>query len=316
MSAPRVSVLIPTYRYAGYLREALDSVVAQDFADFEVIVSDDCSGDGSAEILREYAARDSRIRAHMQPANIGMVRNWNWCLARARGEFVQYVFGDDMLAQPAALGKMVALLDAHPEAALAASARNVIDEKSRVVGTRSHLGAPGLHASANTALRCLVEGNIIGEPSAVMFRRSAAARGFSESYAQLVDLEMWLHLLGHGPLVFTPEPLCSFRRHPLQQTEANRETGVHNSEILRLVLDYGQSPMLAGCDTRGVAFYRLYRSRRFGRSDPAVAAAREQLMSRLGRSAYCARWLWKKIANPFAAILRRARQRRSPPASR
>src|SRR5439155_20938433 len=143
------------------------------------------------------------------------------------------------------------------------------------------------------ALRCLAEGNIVGEPSAVMFRRSAAARGFSEAYAQLVDLEMWLHLLERGPLVFTPEPLCSFRRHPLQQTEANKETGVHNSEILRLVLDYGASPLLAGRDTRGVAFYRLYRSRRFRRSDPAVAAAREQLMSRLGRPAYCARWLWK-----------------------
>ncbi len=197
-------------------------MLAQEFADFEVLVSDDCSGDGSAEILREYAARDARIRAHVHPANIGMVQNWNWCLSRARGEFVQYVFGDDMLAQPGALGKMVALLDAHPGAALAACARNLIDEKSRIVGTRSHLGAGGLHASADTALRCLAEGNIIGEPSAIMFRRSAAARGFSETYAQLVDLEMWLHLLERGPLVFTPEPLCSFRRHPLQQTEANK----------------------------------------------------------------------------------------------
>ncbi len=311
MSGPRVSVLIPTYRYAGYLREALDSVLAQDFADFEVLVSDDCSGDGSAEILREYAARDARIRAHVQPSNIGMVQNWNWCLARARGEFVQFVFGDDLLARPDALGQMVALLDAHPAAALAACARNLIDENSRSAGTRSHLGEPGLHASADTALRCLAEGNIIGEPSAVMFRRNAAARGFSESYAQLVDLEMWLHLLTHGPLVFTPEPLCSFRRHPLQQTEANKETGIHNSEILRLVLDYDVSPMLAGCDTRDVAFLRLYRSRKISRGDPAVAAARQALMDRLGRPAYCARWLWKKISNPFTAILRAARRKQT-----
>ena len=308
MPTPRVSVLIPTYRYAGYLREALDSVLAQDFTDFEVIVSDDCSGDGTAEILREYAARDPRIRAHVQPANLGMVRNWNWCLSRARGELVQFVFGDDMLARPDALGNMVALLDTHPGAALAASARNLMDEKSRSVGTQSHVGAPGLHGSAETALRCLAEGNIIGEPSAVMFRRSAAERGFSESYAQLVDLEMWLHLLGHGPLVFTQELLCSFRRHPLQQTEANKETGIHNSEILRLVLDYGASPLLAGRDTRGVTFYRLYRSRRLPRRDPAVAAARAQLMARLGRPAYCARWLWRKVTNPFTAIARSVSQ--------
>ena len=304
MSTPRVSVLIPTYRYAGYLRETLDSVLAQEFTDFEVLVSDDCSGDGTAEILREYAARDARIRIHVQPENIGMVHNWNWCLARARGEFVQFVFGDDMLARADALGKMVNLLVAHPEAVLAASARNVIDQKSRRVGTRSHLSHPGLHNSADTALRCLMEGNIIGEPSAVMFRRDAGKRGFSASYAQLVDLEMWLHLLERGPLVFTGEPLCCFRQHPLQQTEANKETGVHHSEILRLVFDYGASPMLAGRDTRTATFYRLYRSRNLAGSDPAVAAARSQLMNRLGRRTYCARWLWKKITNPFAALRR------------
>lgn len=313
MSAPRISVLIPTYRYAGYLREALDSVLAQDFTNFELIVSDDCSDDGSAEILREYAARDPRVRTHVHPKNIGMVQNWNWCLREARGELVQFVFGDDMLARPDALGKMAALLDAHPAASLAASARRVMDEQSRITGTRSHLGAPGLHASADTALRCLAEGNIIGEPSAVMFRRSAGARGFSESYAQLVDLEMWLHLLGHGPLAYTDEPLCAFRRHPLQQTEANRETGIHNSEILRLVLDYGASPLLAGRDTRAVAFYRLYRSRKIAHHDPAVAAARAQLMARLGRPAYVARWLWKKLTNPFTALARSASRRKRMP---
>jgi glycosyltransferase involved in cell wall biosynthesis len=306
MSTPRVSVLIPTYRYAGYLRETLDSVLSQDFTDFEVLVSDDCSGDGTAEILAEYAARDARVRAQVHPKNVGMVQNWNWCLRESRGEYVKYVFGDDLLARPDALGKMVAMLDAHPDAALAASARNVIDEHSRSVDTWSHLGAPGVHGSGDTMLRCLAEGNIVGEPTAVMFRRSAGTRGFCETYEQLVDLEMWLHLLGHGSLVYTTEPLCAFRRHPLQRTEANKETGVHNSEILRLVLDYGGSPLLAGRDTRGVAFYRLYRSRRFGRSDAAVTAARDQLMSRMGRRAYCARWVWKKLTNPFAAIVRLA----------
>ena len=302
----RVSVLIPTYRYAGYLREALDSVLAQDFADFELLVSDDCSGDGSAEIIREYAARDARIRAHVHPENIGMVQNWNWCLAQARGEFVKYVFGDDLLARPDAIGKMVAMLEAHPAAVLAACARNVIDEKSRVVEVSSGLGSSGVHPAAETMLRCLEEGNVIGEPTAVMFRRSAAARGFSESYEQMVDLEMWLHLLGCGPLIHTAEPLCGFRRHPLQRTEANREKGTHGRELLRLMLDYGASPILAGGDTRGIIFRRLYKSRKAAGDDPALAAAREQLLDRLGRLAYCVRWLGKKFLNPFTALARRA----------
>lgn len=304
MNAPRVSVLIPTYRYAGYLREAMDSVLAQDFADFELLVSDDCSGDGSAAILQEYAARDPRIRVHVHPANVGMVQNWNWCLREARGEFVKFIFGDDKFAGPDALGKMVAMLVAHPEAAFAVSARNVIDEKSRVIAVWSHLGDPGIHDSGDTMFRCLAEGNMVGEPTAVMFLRSATTRGFSEAYAQMVDLEMWLHLLGKGPLVYTPEPLCEFRRHPLQQTEVNKETDLQSSEMLRLILDYGGSPLLAGRDMRGVAFRRLYKTRKSASGNPAIAAARAQLLGRLGRPAYCIRWIWKKLSNPFTAITR------------
>jgi glycosyltransferase involved in cell wall biosynthesis len=304
MISPRVSVLIPTYRYAGYLREAIDSVLTQDFTDFELLASDDCSGDGSAAILQEYAVRDARVRVHIQPANVGMVQNWNWCLREARGELVKFIFGDDSLARPDALGKMVAMLDAHPDSALAVSARNVIDEESRIVAVWSHLGDPGVHASGDTMFRCLAEGNMIGEPTAVMFRRSTAARGFSEAYAQMVDLEMWLHLLGHGPLVYTTEPLCAFRRHPLQQTEVNRETDLQSSEIIRLILQYGANRLLAGRDMRGVAFRRLYKTRKSASGNPAIAAARTQLLARLGRPAYCVRWLQRKLTNPLTAFTR------------
>ena len=312
MISPRVSVLIPTYRYAGYLREAIDSVLAQDFADFELLVSDDCSGDGSAAILREYAERDARVLVNIHPANVGMVQNWNWCLGHARGEFVKFIFGDDMLARPDALRKMVAMHDAHPEAALSASARNVIDEKSRTVAAWSHLGDSGVHTSGDTMFRCLAEGNMIGEPTAVMFRRSAASRGFSESYRQMVDLEMWLHLLGHGPLVYTAEPLCAFRRHPLQQTEVNKETDVHSSEIIRLILDYGESRLMKGRDMRGTSFRRLYRTRKAAAGNPVIAAAREQLLDRLGRTSYRMRWLGKKLSNPFTALARCLRKTKQP----
>lgn len=306
MIIPRVSVLIPTYRYARYLAQAVDSVLAQDFSDFELILSDDFSGDGSREILETYAARDPRIRIHVHEANIGMVQNWNWCLSQARGEFVKYVFGDDRLARRDALGKMVAMLEAHPTAMLAACARNVIDEHSSAIARMESCGPEGIHDAAETMCRCLAEGNIIGEPSAVIFRRAAAARGFSTAYAQLVDLEMWLHLLEHGPLVLTSEPLCDFRRHPLQQTASNRKTLTDKNEYLRLVLDYARCPLLAGRDARGIEFLRLYEARRFQR-DPAVASARGQLMERLGKSAYLTRWLLRKLTNPFSSLAKLAR---------
>lgn len=301
MTTPRVSVLIPTYRYARYLAEAVDSILAQDFGDFELIISDDCSGDGSREIMETYAASDPRIRIHIHAANIGMVQNWNWCLSQARGDFVKYVFGDDRLARPDALISMVTLLVMNPDAALVASARELMDEHSKPVGRMDTFGARGLHSAAGTMLRCLAEGNIIGEPTSVMFRRASAARGFSLAYEQLVDLEMWLHLLEHGAIVYTAEPLCAFRKHPLQQTEANRKKLTDKNEYLRLVLDYGRSPLLGARDVRKIEFHRLYESRKF-LHDKAVAAVRPQLMRRFGRSAYCARWLLRKLANPFAAL--------------
>ena len=311
MTTPRVSVLIPTYRYARYLAEAVDSILAQDFSDFELLISDDCSGDGSREIMEAYAARDPRIRIHIHAANIGMVQNWNWCLSQARGDFVKYVFGDDRLARPDALGKMAAMLEANPSATFAASARDVIDGQSKTVGRMDTFGAPGLHDAAESMFRCLAEGNIIGEPTVVMFRRAAAARSFSLAYEQLVDLEMWLHLLERGPLVYTAEALCAFRRHPLQRTETNRKNLTDKNEYLRLMLDYGRSPLLAGHDMRKIEFSRLYESRRF-LHDKAVASVRPLLMQRLGRPAYCARWFLRKLTNPFSALAQRLSRRIQP----
>ena len=111
MTPPLVSVLIPTYKYARYLAETIESVLEQDYPNFEVLVSDDCSGDGSAEIILRYAARDPRIRAQIHGSNLGMVENWNWCLREARGEYVKFLFGDDKLASPQALSKLARLLE-------------------------------------------------------------------------------------------------------------------------------------------------------------------------------------------------------------
>src|SRR5471032_2980636 len=106
MTAPKVSVLIPTYNYARFLPEAIESILAQDFQDFELLISDDCSTDNSAEVIARYAAQDKRIRFQIHSANLGMVQNWNWCLSQARGEFIKYVFGDDKLASPTAITQM------------------------------------------------------------------------------------------------------------------------------------------------------------------------------------------------------------------
>ena len=134
---------------------------------------------------------------------------------------------------------MAALLEAEPRAALAATARIILDDCSRQLEIWDEAGARGYHSSREIIFRCMRhDRNIIGEPSAVMFHRAAAGRGFDPSFHQVVDEEMWFHLLRDGGLVYEPEPLCAFRQHSAQQTVVNRERRVASAEMMRITARY------------------------------------------------------------------------------
>jgi glycosyltransferase involved in cell wall biosynthesis len=85
MNSPRVSVLIPTYNYGRYLAEAIESVLAQDFLDLELLIVDDCSTDNTREVIQPFCDRDARVHFTVNSTNLGMVNNWNHCLKQARG---------------------------------------------------------------------------------------------------------------------------------------------------------------------------------------------------------------------------------------
>src|ERR1022692_4005033 len=153
--APKVSVLIPTYNYARFLPEAIAAAQAQDFPDFELLIVDDCSQDNSAEVAAKLSARDPRIRLFVNAGNLGMVENWNHCLALAKGEYVKFLFGDDTLMNRQALAKMAAMLDQNPAAALAVAARIVLDEKSNPVDLWATL-PNGVHRGRDAITRCLL----------------------------------------------------------------------------------------------------------------------------------------------------------------
>ena len=318
---PKVSVLIPTFRYALYLPEAIESVLAQDFGDIEVIVADDASGDGSAEIMEKYASLDPRVRVRVHPKNLGMVANWNWCLSEARGTYCKYVFGDDCLVSSSALGRMAAALDAAPGAVLAASARLIIDGWSKATEVWDDLRAPGIHDGPRLIARCLREDrNLIGEPSAVMFRRDRAGRGFDTALRQVVDLEMWFHLLLHGNLAYDPEPLCGFRTHGGQQTVVNRQSHVGPAESLLIADRYLNVLADKGCigplAQRSVAYRCLYYSRKRAPRVPAIEATEAALEARLSPAGRCALWLAHRLAKPFSNLgraCRRASRRPSLP---
>lgn len=265
MNAPEISVLMPTYNYAAFLPEAIESVLAQDFADFELLIVDDCSSDNTTEVVKPYCARDDRVRFSVNPVNLGMVNNWNHCLQRAAGRHIKFLFGDDKLVDPSVLSKLLQLLKSYPAATLAASARIVIDAQSNRIGLCRPL-AGGYHHGHKLIADCLLDGgNPIGEPSSVLFRRSDVVRGFDATYRQFVDLEMWFHLLERGGLAYTGEPLCAFRQHARQQTAVNNAT-FSIKENLMLVSAYGSKPWIPFRQRVDI----LYRARRGLRRDPAA----------------------------------------------
>jgi glycosyltransferase involved in cell wall biosynthesis len=254
MSNPKISVCIPSYNCAPFLADAIDSVLAQSYSDFELLIIDDCSTDSSAEIISGYAAKDSRIVYLRNETNLGMVANWNRCIELAKGEYIHYLFADDLFASPECLEKMLRVLEADTAISLVVSARNIIDEDSRIKRVASHFrdkkNAPG----TEVIRRCLFEArNLIGEPSVVMFRKSQALRGFHPGYAQFVDLEMWFHLLEQGRFAYLAEPLASFRDHPGQQTKVNMRRMLHIDESFLLLRDFAEKPYM-----RFSAFTRWY----------------------------------------------------------
>jgi glycosyltransferase involved in cell wall biosynthesis len=126
LQAGLVSIGLPVYNGARYLRSALDSLVAQDYADFEIIISDNASDDETETICREYAAQDSRIRYYRSERNMGPVWNAVQVYQAARGEYFMLAAHDD-LRQPQYLSRCVAELERNPRALFCCTGVNFID---------------------------------------------------------------------------------------------------------------------------------------------------------------------------------------------
>lgn len=303
MTVPKISVLVPVFNGGDFLAECLDSILAQDFTDFELLIGDDCSTDATAEIVARYAARDPRIRSWRNAQNLGQAANLNHCLRAARGEFIKVVFADDKLLAPHALRRMAAAL-ADPAVTLVATAAQIIDAAGRVLETRNNFGGDGTHDGAATLVRCLERNaNLIGEPSLTMFRRAQAARGYDERFIQHLDLELAFHLLARGRFAFIAEPLGAWRRHPAQQTEVTRRTGADANEHFLLAETYFTAPWLGAAATRRMWFKQIYYLRKkYGSRAAALTAG---MLARLGRFWFALFWLEHKLTQPFRKLIRR-----------
>lgn len=211
---PRVSVCIPTYKGAATLGAAIESVLAQSFTDFELIVVDDGSPDDTAAVVAGFP--DPRVTYQRNAVNLGPEGNWNRCLELASGHYFKLLPHDDLL-HPECLARQVAVMDADgvEQIALVFSARDVLDQTGRRVARRGYPSTRSGRLGASEVRRqCVRRGtNVMGEPGAVLFRKSLASRvgAFDAREPYVIDLDYWLRLLAHGDAYFIAEYLASFR---------------------------------------------------------------------------------------------------------
>jgi glycosyltransferase involved in cell wall biosynthesis len=213
-AAPAVSVCIPTYRGAAHIAETIESVLAQSFADFELVIVDDASPDETGQVVARY--RDARLRYVRSECNAGVEENWNRCLRFARGRYFKLLPHDDLIA-PDCLARQVAVLEADRDERLALvfCARRIIDSRSRALMTRRYPRRGSGVIPARAVLRsCIRSGaNLLGEPGGLLFRTALARRvgAFDASLRIVTDLDYWFRLLLHGDAYYLPDRLAAFR---------------------------------------------------------------------------------------------------------
>jgi len=213
-----VSVCIASYNAGEYLEAAVRSVLDQTYADWELIMVDDCSTDNTPQVIANILSRssDPRLKSFANPVQLGMAANWNRAVELAQGEFIK-VLGQDDLLQPDCLATQVAAMQRYPEITLVTCARQVVSPTGRPILVRRFFPRDGLYDGFETIRRCLWAGvNIIGEPVSVLFRASTMGtqKVFEPSILYCPDLDLWLRLLEYGPLYFLAEPKTLYRIHP------------------------------------------------------------------------------------------------------
>jgi len=213
MTAPRVTVLMPVYNGESFLRDAIDSVLAQTFADFELLVIDDGSTDGSVGIVRSYA--DPRIRLLQNPANLKLVATLNRGLKEARGELIARMDADD-ISLPARLGKQVAFMDGHPEVGACGAWVETFGEREGDVWD---------YPTDPDTIRCtLLFRSVIAHPT-VMLRRERfdpAGLRYDARYPQAEDFQLWQRAGNHFPLANLGEVLVRYRFSHASVSRANQ----------------------------------------------------------------------------------------------
>jgi len=304
-STPRLCIGLPVYNGENYLAAALESLLAQTFTDFRLIISDNASTDRTPEICGAFAQRDRRIDYRRAPENRGQAWNFNHVVAAADGEYFKWAAHDDVYA-PRFVERCIEALDRHPQAILAYTPAQVIDERGAVVSRRrdpADATAPMPAARFRELVwnwgTCLM---MFGVCRLAALRRTQLLGAYPAS-----DTILLAELALRGEMREIDEPLLLWRDHDCRPTRVCKS-------------DAELAAWLAPENAGHMQFRHLTLFANYLRT---IARVPLPLAQRLRCAAVMARWfaikfpvIQDEVRGNLAGPLRRALARRSPPSSR
>lgn len=262
MNTPKVSVIVPNYNHAPFLKERIESILNQTFDNLELILLDDCSTDNSREVIESFRGEDRVVRIIYNERNSGSpFAQWKKGLTIARGEYVWIAESDDA-ADRNFLCELVEALDSNPEAVMAFSGSVMVDAQSRPIPgmdwDRWRKGEPEIEFMTGNELarRKLLWTADVYNASMVLFRRRQAPPISEEQLAMRYcgDWWFWVSMVQRGGAVIVRKKLNRFRQHDMKVSPGASGSGLYFIEGLPVMvrvadflqLDDRQRKMLAG----------------------------------------------------------------------
>jgi len=210
----RIDVIVPCYQYGHFLRECVDSVLAQDGVQVRVLVIDDASPDNTAEIASELAARDGRVLFRRHTVNHGHIATYNEGLAWADSTYLLVLDADDLLA-PGALLRGTRLMDAHPEVGLIHGHAFVTRDPATEIFTvgsehpwRVLSGSAWIHGVCSRGMNPVFQATALVRTSL-----QRAVGGYRPELPHAGDMEMWLRLAARGSVGIIDGEQACYRQH-------------------------------------------------------------------------------------------------------
>lgn len=250
MENPILTIMMPSYNYARYLRESIESILSQDFTDFEFLIIDDGSTDGSADIIREYEKQDPRIRAQLYPKNAGMLERINASASLFRGKYVHYLAADDYRYQ-GFLKQCMEMLLSHPDLGMCCTQFHYGDEKELLLETSGFVtGETPTILKPPSMVDAFLNRNLKLFSVATIYKTGLVNKynGFDPKLYYLSDWYLVNEIAFNHSFAMIPKPLSHFRIHSSNFSNVFR----HNKQIKRSVYKH----MLEKLALKENRFYR------------------------------------------------------------